>query len=427
MVVYVLKPSGMKKLLHLGLMLVALAAAFCWGFLAHRQQIFPYGVLRQLMAPDRQVVVEQGLESRSPAFEQLQALAYVEASFDPEAENRGVLLFDRERAAEGLNFYNSRIARAALLIDMEGREVYRWSHPTEDAWQHSELLPNGDLLVILMDRELIRLNGSSSLLWSYRARPHHDLSLLGEEIFVLTRSSQLRPEVHPRRKTLVDSVAVLDHEGVEIEKLSILDAMQRSPFSFLLPSVSHLDLSTSEEDFDLLHTNHVEVFDGSLADRSSLFEAGNMLLSARNINAIFIINRQGDVLWLWGPTHLVYQHHPRLLPNGNILIFNNGRRESELIEMDPLAERIVWRYRREGFFSRSRGSNQRLANGNTLVTESDSGYVFEIDPGGEIVWRFANPDVSEQGERAAIWRMTRFAPEELTFLGGRLRASVAGP
>ena len=66
---------------------------------------------------------------------------------------------------------------------------------------------------------------------------------------------------------------------------------------------------------------------------------------------------------------------------------------------------------KDDFFSKSRGSVQRLPNGNTLITESDKGYVFEVTPKKEIVWRFANPDI-EDGIRQAIWRMTRFVPND---------------
>jgi hypothetical protein len=59
---------------------------------------------------------------------------------------------------------------------------------------------------------------------------------------------------------------------------------------------------------------------------------------------------------------------------------------------------------------------QRLPNGNTLITESDRGYVHEVTPEKETVWRFANPDVNEEGKRMAIWRMTRFRRADLTFL-----------
>ena len=50
------------------------------------------------------------------------------------------------------------------------------------------------------------------------------------------------------------------------------------------------------------------------------------------------------------------------------------------------------------------------------MTESNRGYVHEVTPDGRTVWKFANPDVNEQGMRMAIWRMTRFGRDELPFL-----------
>ena len=77
----------------------------------------------------------------------------------------------------------------------------------------------------------------------------------------------------------------------------------------------------------------------------------------------------------------------------------------------------MWQYTSEGFFSKTRGSAQRLPGGNTLVSESDTGHVFEVTPDGDVVWRFANPDVDEGGVRAAVWRMTRRPLAALGFLG----------
>lgn len=169
---------------------------------------------------------------------------------------------------------------------------------------------------------------------------------------------------------------------------------------------------------DVLHTNHVEVFDGRLADRDPIYAEGNILISMRNINAIAILDgKSAEVLWIWGPTNVTFQHQPTLLDNGHILLFDNGTTRSRIIEIDPLPHRITWEYSpKSGFFSKTQGSNQRLPNGNTLITESNRGYVLEVTPKGETVWKFANPVVNHKKEREAIWRMTRVDPETLTFL-----------
>jgi len=52
------------------------------------------------------------------------------------------------------------------------------------------------------------------------------------------------------------------------------------------------------------------------------------------------------------------------------------------------------------------GAAQRLSNGNTLITESDEGRVFEVTKGGERVWSYMNSDRAG-GKRATIYRMTR--------------------
>ncbi|MDP8236578.1 MAG: hypothetical protein P9M08_09355, partial [Candidatus Erginobacter occultus] len=84
---------------------------------------------------------------------------------------------------------------------------------------------------------------------------------------------------------------------------------------------------------------------------------------------------------------------------------------SRVIELDPAAGEIVWEYAAsppEKFFTATRGGAQRLDGGNTLITESNSGYVFEVTSEGEKVWEFYSPEIDgDSGSRAAIYRMTR--------------------
>ncbi|MFT4571442.1 MAG: outer membrane protein assembly factor BamB [Hyphomicrobiaceae bacterium] len=233
----------------------------------------------------------------------------------------------------------------------------------------------------------------------------------------MNRHEEVRAEIHPQIEMVLDTVSVLAMDGVETTRISVLDVLQRSPYAYLLPSFSSDLISETGAALDVLHTNHVEVFDGKLAARSELFKKGNLLLSSRNINAIFIVDPgTQEIVWLWGPGNLTFQDHPTLLDNGNILLFDNGLDASRVVELDPLNRKIVWQYEADGFFSETRGSVQRLDNGNTLITESDSGYAFEVTHGGDVVWKFANPDVDAEGNRSAIWRMKRYAAAELGFV-----------
>jgi hypothetical protein len=80
-----------------------------------------------------------------------------------------------------------------------------------------------------------------------------------------------------------------------------------------------------------------------------------------------------------------------------MLLFNNQAAEnsSEVIEFDPFTQEVFWSYAGDDtvqFYTRSCGSNIRLRNGNTLITESDRGRAFEVTPDKKIVWEFVNPN-----------------------------------
>ena len=173
---------------------------------------------------------------------------------------------------------------------------------------------------------------------------------------------------------------------------------------------------------DILHTNTIEIINRSI---NGLCKKGDILIAVRNLNLIGIIDLENeDLIWSWGRRRLSKPHHPSLLENGNILIYDNGQKReySRIIELDPLTKKIVWKYRANPpgqFYSPTRGANQRLPNGNTLITESDSGRVFEITNNGQIVWEFYNPEIdTEEGTRAAIYRMLRLTdPKDYAILG----------
>jgi hypothetical protein len=355
-------------------------------------------------------------------LEQLQTLGYVDGTIDENAQLRGVDVHDRDRVWPGVNFYSSRIRTSARLIDNEGRELHIWSYPGEDGWEHAELLPNGDVIVVANQRSIFKLDKHSNLLWRLDIDAHHDLAVHPSgDIYALTNEEKFRPEIHPDVPVIEDFIQILTPDGKPRSRFSLLDAIRSSEYGFLLASPQSLPSDRREGQrlrLDMLHTNHIQIFDGSLANRSPLFGEGNILVSMRTINTIAIIDPHNRaVLWAWGPTNLYRQHHPTLLPTGTILLFDNGRARSQIIEVDPLTFEVVWRYAPAGgFLSRYRGSAQRLPNGNTLVTESDRGYVFEVSPDHDIVWRFANPDIRDNGLRIAIWRMTRYGRDELTFL-----------
>ena len=143
----------------------------------------------------------------------------------------------------------------------------------------------------------------------------------------------------------------------------------------------------------------------------------------------------GNILWKLGKEVLAQQHFPHELPNGNLLIFDNGAHRqhtalnySRVIEVDRQTQNIVWEYTDnppQNFFSPYISGAQRLPNGNTLITEGSFGRLFEVTSDGEVVWEYVNPYFGVRstdsapvagGEQNSVFRAFRYTREEIPWL-----------
>ena len=219
-----------------------------------------------------------------------------------------------------------------------------------------------------------------------------------------------------------DFVVVLSPEGEELHRVSVLEALIDAGYPQLISNVMAIAAAKG----DPLHTNTVELVRWPMGTGDASFEEGQVILSMRSLNAIAALDlEKGVVTWAYrGPW--VAQHDPDILDNGNILIFDNlghigegGR--SRLIEFDPFTLEVVWQYagdRDNPFYSEVRSRQQKLPNGNVLITESEGGRLFEVTEDKTIVWEFLNPH--RRGENGAytawITGGQRFGRDELPFL-----------
>jgi hypothetical protein len=342
------------------------------------------------------------------------------------ARGNGVTLHERARAAAGLNFYTSGHEPGAILMDMEGNELHRWRFEYTDAfpdtiwvghentgwWRRAYLYPNGDVLAIFEGFGLVKVDKDSALIWASPVAAHHDLDVLPNgDIFVLSRTAHVIPRINVQAPLLEDFISILGPDGAEKQRISLLEAFENSSFA----EIYH---SQNRTRGDLFHTNSLEVLDGRIADSVPAFKRGRILTSMNNLSAIAVVDlEQKSVVWARKGGNSG-QHDPKILDNGHLLLFDNrgtpGR--SNVIEFDLAAGRPVWRYggtREKPFFSPRLGTAQRLPNGNTLITESNSGRAFEVTQDKQIVWEFYNPHrAGVNGEYiATIFELLRLPPE----------------
>ena len=361
---------------------------------------------------------KSGETSRIGQLKELRSLGYVDWVATEDVEEAGVVHHEPELAFSGMSLYTSQPLQEADLIDMQGNVVHRWvgKEPGKIAWQHVEMCENGDLLAVAEDKMLIRLDWDSKVKWKIKMRAHHDVSVGPEgKIYALSRENRLVFWHGIPLSILSDYVVVLSPDG-EIEKKIHLYEVIKDRLS--LGAIAKIYISMMDVNFNVMHTNSIEIID---RDIEGFCNKGDWLISMRDLDLVLLVDaRKEELVWSWGPGELENQHHPTLLRNANLLIFDNRphKRSSRVVELNPSTRKIEWEYESdppEEFFSCMRGGSQRLPNGNTLITESAKGRVFEITREGKVVWEFYNPDVDTgKKERATIYRLMRISNPEIS-------------
>ncbi len=360
-------------------------------------------------------------------IERLSSLGYLSGS-QPAPATSGVVLHDAARAHDGLNFFTSGHFAGAVLMDMGGSVIHEWRYDfmqawpeeTESAendgaeyWRWAYLFENGDVLAIFEGLGLIKVDANSNLEWKHLGGEHHDLEVMDDGlIYVLTRRAHMVPSINERMPILEDFVSILGSDGRALREVSVLQAFENSVFA---SAPTARDVPSRG---DIYHTNAVEVLDGSLAERIPAFRKGNVLLSMRQLSLLAVLDMDSEQI-VWVSSGLWFeQHDPKVLRNGNILVFDNRGDDgkSRVIEFDPVSGEVVWVYAGSDgnmFFTKMCGASHRLPNGNTLATESDYGRAFEVTPEGEIVWEFLNPHYAGKSENliATLFDVVRLEPD----------------
>ncbi|MBD3388502.1 MAG: hypothetical protein GF416_05470 [Candidatus Altiarchaeales archaeon] len=362
-------------------------------------------------------------------IDELMALQYLGWSpVENGTEDKHGVELNLEGAYPGYNLYNDDDGNFAMLLDMDGGIVNVWyanltPYPRR-GWHHVEYADDG-LFVIVKDRALMKLDWDSGVIWNVSMQPHHDITFGGDGlIYALDRTVDRVNYSSHEVPVLADYVTVLSSDGEKLWNISLYallggfvsnESMDKLLEHHLDENVTHN--ANSGPYYDVVHTNSIEYLD---RDIPGFCHRGDLLVSTRMLSIIAVVDPVRErIVWLWGPGVLDYPHHPTLLDNGNVLVFDNGfhRRYSQVLEIDPLTLEVVWNYTGtppNRFHSMKRGSAYRLPNGNTLICSSDQGWAFEVGYDGSVVWEFYNPHLKDDNEsRAIMYRMARLEPEML--------------
>jgi len=207
----------------------------------------------------------------------------------------------------------------------------------------------------------------------------HDLIILSNGHYLL----QSYDYVKVRMDTVV--------EGGDSNATVIADVIQELDENrnvvFQWKSLDHIPITEATKDVNLTQATidyiHVNTLEPTID--------GNLLISCRHLDEIVKINSgTGEIMWRLGginskgneftftndPVTFSHQHDARMLPNGNITLFDNGNLhnpqfsravEYHIDEVNKTAE-LVWEFRNTpSKYDYFMGSVRRLSNQNTII------------------------------------------------------------
>jgi hypothetical protein len=286
-----------------------------------------------------------------------------------------------EKSSPGFNLILYR-RRIPAVIDMDGSIVHAW--PMVRAVGRARLSRDGHLAVIGIDNLIKEYDWGGRLTWYFQLPdahhlPHHDLITMKNGNYL-----------------------ILGHDGhTHTDYLFEVDRERRVVWEWWMHEHRRSFPGWDRMSTDPSHCNSIRElppnrwFDAG----DERFRPGNILVSARNLNTIFIIDKvTGDVVWQWSKG-LDHQHEAIMIERGmagagRIILFNNGLenlhayRRSLVQIIDPIKEKVTWEYESEFFFSTVGGTAQTLLGNNIFITSSNGGRAFEITPDGRIVWEW---------------------------------------
>jgi len=331
-------------------------------------------------------------------------------------------IINTPRAFNGLNLVTrvtSDLRLSADILDMEGRRLHSWDLDWFHIWPNPDHLPmehvptlrpathihgalileNSDLVFNFEHLGLVRIDRNGNIVWRLPYRTHHAIHRHDDGNLWVTgqrRRTNGNP-LFPLRKPPFDEYTLLEVSpgGNIIGEWSVSDILAENGRGGLLfagppePSLYVLD--------DRIHLNDVEPFPSTMAE--GFFTSGDILVSLRNVNTVFVFNRHTGKLKYISTGMFIRQHDPDFIDGNTFSVFDNnavpmgGPSHSRIVVVslpEDKAEVFFEGSPQNPFFTAIMGKHQWLPNGNLLITESVAGRAFEISPQGETVWQYIN-------------------------------------
>lgn len=328
-------------------------------------------------------------------------------------------------AFDGLNLVTKIAADDQLRVeinDMNGNTLHRWNLDWFKIWPDAQHVPetrlpksppgteihgtllmeNGDLVFNFEHCGMVRVDWSGKVVWRLPYQTHHsifrhtdgNLWACGE-----TYRTEVDPRFHHRKPPYYDdTILEISPDGAILHEWSVADLFLNNGLLGLVYLGSTRGSTELPPMTDIFHLNDVEPFPETMEE--GFFKHGDILVSLRNINTVFVFNKTTQKIRFVSTGLFIRQHDPDFMDGNRFSVFDNnpiargkvGQSSRIVIVTAPQGELQV--YAPHGsestFYTAWMGKHQWLPNGNLLITETMEGRAFEMDKHGKIVWEYVN-------------------------------------
>ena len=325
------------------------------------------------------------------------------------------------------------------LLRRDGTVVNRWqllyseifddvsflpSPPATD-WNvdtHGALvLPDGSIVFNFDYSGTAKIDACGKVAWTLKHQTHHSIERAEQGGFwipgqhAVDEGETIYPPFAP---PFVESMILLvSEDGQILQELSVPKLFYENDLEALLTSNAAFYGPRPENAWnrEIVHINKVAELTSNMAAYFPMFEAGDLLLSFRNLNLVMVVNPKTEEIKWWRIGPWLRQHDAEFRRGGTIAVFNNNiymqtafqtalerttkttnlevPRVSNIVEADPKSGgyRVIYGDRPgQNFLSVTRGKVEMTSEQGLLITEFDGGRVFETNADGEIVWEYVN-------------------------------------
>lgn len=408
--------------------------SFLYGYPARQNELFPDQIVRQALDEASNIWYRPSLTTR--VYDR-QGVRVVDSSVvqpgptfinslweGPDGWYPGFKLINRT----GQPLHDWRVDRGALFPD----SIDRRGDPEQQILHGSHLFPNGDVLFNVDYVGTVRIDACGDIRWQLPLGNHHSIARAEDGTFWIPGTSE-----EPRRATKqypdgflglddpvwIDQILNVSEKGTVIEKMNVLDILYANDLQRYIVKAFEPQAEQDEPRAnDITHLNDVEPLHSSMADEYPLFEAGDLLVSLRKIDLVFVADPEsGTVKWHTSDP-LIQQHDPDFIGNGWIGIFDNNMDftkrgkmlgGSRIVAVQPHTDSVEVRFptpHSAPFYTDATGKWQQLRNGNMLLSESKAGRVVEVAPDGRTAWEW----IIEPYNESKVSRISQAVRHDLT-------------